>query len=187
MTLQYETGTGYATWDWMEFGGSWQVGYDDDSQAEFAHEGSAPDDFYVWDPNWQHLERAVTPSDPDIHLHFTLSDELADFAYLYTTKIIQQGGGAGTHPIDILINGQLLTALPAQPNGTYVNLFILPDQLHAGDNYITLRYRGGSDGWVQFDFHRLTAYVPEPGAGLLLILGMMGLAIGRAVLGRKRR
>lgn len=174
LTLQYESGTGYTTWDWMEFGGSWQVGYDDNSQAEFIAEGSAPDDFYVWDPNWQHLERAVTVSDPEVNLHFTLSEELADFAYLYTTKIILQGGG--NHPIDILINGQLLASLPAQPNGTYVNLFILPDQLRPGDNYLTLRYQDTVTGWVQFDFHRLSVFVPEPASVGLLGLGGMLLA-----------
>ncbi|HPP52929.1 MAG TPA: hypothetical protein PK777_08275, partial [Thermoguttaceae bacterium] len=167
VTLQYENGTGYTCWDWMEFGGSWQVGYDDNSLAEFVDESEAPDDFYVWDPNWKHLERAVSSPDREVNLHFTLSDELADFAYLYTTKIFRQDD-TGSHPIDILINGQLLASLPAQADGTYINLFILPDQLRVGDNYLTLRYQDTASGWVTFDFHRLSVFVPEPASvGLL--------------------
>ena len=183
LTLQRVGGTAaYVSWDWMELGGAWQVGYDDDGHAEFSHEGAAPDDFYVTDPNWLHLERAIIPTDPDINLHFFLSDELAQpqfpgMTYYYTTEILSQGGG--THPFDILLNGVGVANILASPDGTVVQVGLPWSLLQAGENVITLSYID-STGNIVFDYHRMEI-MPEPTTMTLLGLG------GLALLRRRRR
>ena len=146
-------GGNYITWDWMELTGAWQVGTDNNSAGEFEGEWLVGDNFYATDPNLKHLERAHTHGDPDINLHFDLSDELADHAFLYTTRVVQQGGGA-EHPFDILVNGILAASYPTQPNNTQIDVPIRSDWLQAGDNVITVRYQGTSSH-SQWDFHRL--------------------------------
>ncbi|NQT51847.1 PEP-CTERM sorting domain-containing protein [bacterium] len=179
------TGSATVSWDWMELGGAWQVGYDDNSHAEFSHEGAAPDDFYVTDPNWQHLERAIIPTDPDINLHFFLSDELAQpqfpgMTYYYTTEILSQGGG--THPFDILLNGVGVRNVLASPNGTVVQVGLPWSLLQAGENVITLSYID-SAGNIVFDYHNLQM-LPEPTT--MTLLGIGGLALLRRRRRRKR-
>lgn len=172
--IRYVSGpAAYVSWDWMEFGGAWQVGFDNNSQAEFSTESAAPDDFYVTDPNWKHLERALTAGDPQTNLHFNLSETLIDgLSYQYTTRVISQGGGS--HPFDVLVNGELLASLPGQPNGTLLDFIIPSSMLQAGDNVISLVY-GDTSGYMQFDFHRFQAAVPEPASAVLLVLGLAAL------------
>jgi hypothetical protein len=183
LSIQYESGAAYASWDWMELGGAWQVGFDNNSQSEFSQEGTVPDDFYVTDPNWKHLERALTAGQPDTNLHFFLSDELVNnlpegMAYLYTTEVISQNPSSG-NPFDVLLNGGLLGSFPALANNTTISLGLPFSLLQAGENILTLQYQGTS-GWTQFDYHRLEL-MPEPGTLSLLALG--GLALVR----RRRR
>ncbi|MDZ7618993.1 MAG: LamG-like jellyroll fold domain-containing protein [Patescibacteria group bacterium] len=188
-TVAYNDGGTYVTWDWMELAGSWQVGYDDNSQAEFRQESSSyTDDYYVTDANWQHLERAVTDGDPRIRLHFNLSDELAnspdDYYFIYTTEVIGQGDGL--HPIEVWVNGTLLEHLPASSNNTVWSLDIMASLLNEGDNVIELRKGNiGSGGYAQFDFHRFEVMqVPEPAALAYLVLGLACL-IGRRTRARR--
>jgi len=170
LSIQHAGGS-YVSWDWMELGGGWQVGYDNNTQSEFAAEGSVPDDYYVTDPNWKHLERALTAGQPHTNIHFNLSDVLSDYSYLYTTEVIAQGGG--DHPFDVLVNGYLLASLPASPDNTVWDLTVSGGWLHPGDNVITLRY-GDTAGWLQFDYHRLQP-IPEPATLSLLGLGALAL------------
>ncbi len=189
LTIRYESGPGsYTSWDWMQLAGSWQVGYDDNSQAEFSQEGTVPSDFYITDPNWKHLERAVSSGSPSTFLHFTLSDELANspdkFAFLYTTEVISQNPSSG-NPFDVLINGYLLGSVSAQPNNTVLSFEIPSAWLSAGDNVIALDYQLDT-GWTQFDYHRLEVMlIPEPATFLVWLLG--GLCLFGCVRRRRRR
>ncbi len=187
-SISHGDGGTYACWDWMEMAGSWQLGYDNGTQTEFITEGGAPDDFYVTDPEWQHLERAVTDSDPSIRLHFNLSDELAnspdDYYFVYTSEVISQGGGY--HPLDISVNGTLLKSFPASPDHTKFSVSILSSLLNPGDNVIELlKGNIGSGGWAQFDFHRFEVFlIPEP---TTFALAALGFACTVGLLGRRRR
>ncbi len=163
-TLHYETGpSALISFDWMELGGSWQIGTNDNNQSEFAQESpSIADDYYVTDPNWKHLERSIMPGETNNIIHFTLSAELARrYCFTYTTRVIAQGPSALTnYAFSVGVNNLYTQSYPPQANGTLITLPINRSVIKAGENTIHLMYNGPSSmaeggGWVQFDFHRL--------------------------------
>ncbi len=157
-TLRYTGGTSaYLTFDWLELGGAWQIGYDDNHQGEFSVESAAPDDFYVTDPNWMHLERAMTVGDPLINIHFALSSEMASrFRYRYTTRVISQDSGGTPRAFSIGVNNTTFYSTPGVPNNQIVSVPIPAGLLTGGMNAINLSYDAtNTSSWVQFDFHRL--------------------------------
>ena len=170
LEIRYEAGpSSWLSFDWMELAGSWMVGTDNGNPGEFIRENSAVDDFFVFNPNLKACERANTAGDPDINLHFELSDELAaGYHFVYDTRVVQQGGTPSTHPFDILVNGTLMRSLPAQTNGTVVSQGFGSANLVGGDNYITVRFQD-TGGWAQYDYHRvrITA-VPEGGTVFII-------------------
>lgn len=169
-SLHYASGPSpYISFDWLELGGSWQVGYEDDSQAEFIIESGAPDDFFVADPNWMHLERAITSGDTNVNVHFALSAEMASkYFFTYTTRITGQGPGGTNHAFSVDFNNTVLKSYTPVPNGTYLTLPLERALVRAGDNVIKVRYDGMIGGYLQFDFHRLE--VAEAPKGSLILL-----------------
>ncbi|NQT51846.1 PEP-CTERM sorting domain-containing protein, partial [bacterium] len=124
------------------------------------------------------LERALTPTDPDINLHFFLSDALAGqpfdgMTYYYTTEVISQGGGP--HPFDVLLNGALVAHIAASLDHTVISLGLPWALVQGGENILTLRYTD-SVGNIQFDYHNLQM-LPEPTT--MTLLGLGGLALLR--------
>lgn len=156
VTLRYD-GASWIGIDCVEIGGTWQVGVADNNYAEFEQESLAPDDFYITNPNLKALERAVViGGEKDINLLFPLSAELAgNYAFTYSTRLINQGGGDATHMLQVLVNDTVVQSLPGQPNGTFVTVRIDPEYLQAGQNKLTLRYNDAATGWICFDYHRL--------------------------------
>jgi len=179
-TLSYAGGTAsYVTFDWMELGGSWQIGTNNNSAGEFIVESSAGDHFYITDPIWTHLERAVVQgSDSNTVLHFSLSPEMvSNVVFSYTTRIVQQGCNTGTsptppYPFSIGVNGRILyQSTNGLPDNTLVKIPFQPGDLRAGANDINLMFNS-TNGWVQFDFHRLeteTWTLPWPGGTLFFL------------------
>ena len=176
-TLLYAAGpAAFITFDWMELGGSWQLGAIDNNQADFSAESAAPDDFFVTDTNWvQHLERALTYGDTNLVLHFSLSSELAaKYFYTYSTRIIGQGPSSATnYAFSVNFNNLYMKSYPAQTNGTYITLPIDRSYVKAGDNTINLMYNGpatyaAGGGWMQFDFHRLSVAQAPKGSLILM-------------------
>ena len=172
-TLRYVSGPcAYAGIDWLELGGAWQIGYEDGNQAEFVNESAVGDHYYVTDPNWMHVERALTFGDTNLVLHFALSSELAKkYYFTYTTRIIGQGPSSLTnYPFSVSVNGLYSKSFPAQANGTYVNIPVDRAVMLPGENTFNIMYNGplnGTEGgWIQFDFHRLT--LAEAPKGTLL-------------------
>ncbi|MFO7936598.1 MAG: hypothetical protein R6V06_03210 [Kiritimatiellia bacterium] len=143
--------------DHLAIGGSWQVGYADDSYAEFSNQLDVPDDFYVTVPDWLRCERAVglTQSETNTFLHFFMSEELASrYLFSYSVKLISQSEEDAL-PFSIDLNGELLENHVPVANGTVVTVPI-EQPLKAGKNVIAFRYDSGSSGWMCFDYHRLT-------------------------------
>jgi hypothetical protein len=175
-TLHYETGTSaYVGFDWLELGGTWQVGYDNGSTSEFVLESSAGDHFYVTDPNWQHVERALTYGDTNTVLHFFLSEELAKkYYYTYTTRIIGQGPSSLTnYAFTVEINGEYTRSFPALSNGTYISVPFDRSHNKSGENTVNVMYNGPKTaaeggGYLQFDFHRLTVAEAPKGTQISL-------------------
>lgn len=155
-TLRYAAGPSpYVSFDWLELAGSWQVGVEDNSQTEFIIESSAPDDYFVSDPNWMHLERALSSGDTNVMVHFTLSPELAaKQRFRYTTRIISQGDRTN-HFFSVEFNGAPLGSYSPVPDGTYLSYVLDRSRVKAGDNVFKVRYDSPYVGWLQFDFHRL--------------------------------
>jgi len=180
-TLRHVGGTSpFVTFDWLELGGSWQVGLDNLSAgSDFEIEGSVGDDFYITDPNWKHLERAVVQgSDSNTVLHFVLSSEMVTNAtFSYTTRIVQQGRNPDTlpvppYPFSIGVNGRILyQSATGVPDNTLVSIPFQPGDLRPGENSINLMFNS-TNGWLQFDFHRLnvaTWELPWPGGTLFML------------------
>ena len=178
-TLSYVGGP--ATWisfDWMELGGAWQMGIDNNSAGEFIAENKTGDHFYVTDPNWKNLERAIVQgSDSNTVLHFVLSPEMvSNVTFSYTTRIVQQGCNTGSlptppYPFSIGVNGRILYQSTGLPDNTLLNLPFVPGDLRPGENDINLMFNS-TNGWLQFDFHRLDTQpweLPWPGGSLLYL------------------
>lgn len=163
VTLRYVSGpSAFIGFDWCELAGSWQVGYDNNSNNDFSQEGgSLSAHFYVTESTWTNVYRAVLPGVTNAFLHFTLSSELkSKYLFTFTTRIFGQGPSALTnYPFSVNINNLRIKSYPAVPNGTYIRLPLNRDDLVSGENVIQLMYNGPSwaegGGWLQFDFHRL--------------------------------
>ena len=172
VTIQYVSGpSSYMSFDWLELAGSWQVGYDDNNQAEFTVEGSAPDDFFVTNPNWKQLERAISSGDTNVNVHFFLSGELAEkYDFVYTTRIISQGNGGTNHAFSVDLNQTTLASFDPVRDGTLVTLPLSRGLLQKGNNMIKIRYDEDPaiGGYLQFDFHRLEI-LPFPRGSVLLL------------------
>ncbi len=174
-TLRYEGGTAaYTSFDWMELGGSWQIGTNNNNAGEFIVESSAGDHFYITDPNWKHLERAVVQgSDTNTVLHFVLSPEMVtNHFFTYTTRVVQQGNNPNTaptppFPFSIGVNDRIMVQSTGVPDNTLVNIPFERGDLRAGENTVNLMFNS-TNGWLQFDFHRLEV-APWP-SGMLFFL-----------------
>jgi len=165
--LVYE-GSSWIGIDCVEIGGSWQLGTKNNVYTEFGDESNV-DNFYVANPDLTDLERAVSSGDRSVNLIFSLSETLSgNYSFTYSTRLISQGGGSGTHPLQVLVNGTLLASLPAQSNGTDVSLRIDKELTVSGENVITLRYNDTETGWICFDYHSLNVR-QSPGSTLILI------------------
>jgi hypothetical protein len=162
-TLSYVDGpAAWITFDWLEIGGAWQVGLEDNrADTDFIQEAPQYRTYWVTDPDWKHLARAVTFVQTNILIHFNLSSQMvenADFAY--TTRIVSQGRSAGTEPVppypfSIGVNGRVLyRSETGVPDNTLVTVPFTAGDLRGGDNAVNLMF-DGSNGWLQFDFHRL--------------------------------
>jgi hypothetical protein len=161
----------YIVFDWLQIAGSWQLGVQDNSPGEFENEGPLPDDFYVTDPNLKNMERAITHSDRRVTMNFSLTQLLAaEYDFTYTTRVIQQGGVNPPHPFSIEVNGTTVKSYEPLPDNTIVSVKIPPGILTDGPNTISVVFTvGATEGWLQFDFHRLEVSIRPPAGTLILI------------------
>jgi hypothetical protein len=162
-TLTYAGGPAtWITFDFMELGGAWQIGIEDNQAGtDFSQEHPTNRVYWVTDTNWKHLARAVTYGQTNIVIHFNLSSQMVErTAFTYTTRIVQQGYGSGTQPLppypfSIGMNDRVVyQSETGVPDSTLIHIPFSPGDLRAGDNAINLMFNS-SNGWLQFDFHRL--------------------------------
>lgn len=155
VTLQYD-GASWVGIDCVEIGGTWQLGVADNNFAEFESESAERNTFYMANPNLKALSRAITSSIRNLDLWFPLSAEMSGkYAYTYTTRVMNQGGFATSHPLQISVNDVVVQELPDQPNNTTINVRIDPEYLQPGYNKLRVRYTRAESGYVTFDYHRL--------------------------------
>ncbi|MDA3924685.1 MAG: hypothetical protein PF904_08315 [Kiritimatiellae bacterium] len=154
--LTYENGpASYIVFDWLEIAGSWQVGVQDLSPSEFENEGLVPDDFYVTDPNFKNMERAISHGETNTIINFALSDTVVSkYDFIYHTTIVSQGGDTPPHPFRIEVNGATIKSFDPVPNNTPIALLIHGRLLQEGNNTISIVI-GETSGWLQFDYHKL--------------------------------
>jgi len=162
--------------DSLFLGGSWNIGKVDGDQTDFVQENiDNPDDFYYFDPNWKHVERAVTTGDTNIVARFWIPDELVGRAdYIYSTRIILQGGTAPPHPFAINLNDNLVYSdTTGVPNNTVISVEIPEKSLLPGENQIRFMFdianHEGGGAWLQFDYHRLEIVPHDPGTLIILL------------------
>ena len=171
------------SFDTLFLGGSWVVGDIDGNQNEFRQESSAyPDDFYWFDPDWMHVERAATTGDTNIIARFWIPEEVAGHGnFAYSTRIISQGGtntvlqvATPLHPFIIRLNDNVIHAdTNGVPNGTTINLDVPYEDLLPGENTIKCQFdmenHEGGTGWLQFDYHKLEFVPHEPGTVIVVM------------------
>lgn len=152
--VDYGAGGSYLTWDSMELGGAWQVGLDNGTTSEFIEEWNAPADYYVTDPNFKHVRRAVTGGAPQTNLHFDLSDELAARDYRYSFEVY--GPENPETGFQVLVNGTPMLADHGS-HGEQFSIDVPRDLMQSGDNAITMQYdeTDGTKRWIQWDWMRL--------------------------------
>ena len=163
LTLTYVTGPAdWITFDSVTLSSGWQVGLEDNTSGEFVQESSLFGHYYITDPDWKHLERAVTFANTNTVIHFPLSASITSNAtYTYTTRIVSQNASDTTtlpqqpYPFSIAINDEpLYSSTTGVTNGTYLNLPLPRAALRPGMNEVNLMFNA-TNGWLQFDFHRL--------------------------------
>ena len=141
----------------VEVRGQRQIGFENNTQTEFVMESSVPDNYFVTDPNWKHVERALSYYGTNTHVLFTLSDAMrTTCSFSYTTRIISQGDGGTNHAFSVGLNDTILQRFGPQTNGTYITLPLETALIRPGNNAIKLFYDSPYVGYLQFDFHRLS-------------------------------
>ncbi|MDR2850018.1 MAG: LamG domain-containing protein, partial [Verrucomicrobiota bacterium] len=99
-TFTLTLAAGPAAWtsfDFLELGGAWQLGIDNNSAGEFVAEATPYRNYWVTDTNWTHLARAVTFQSTNTVIHFNLTSQLVDQTdFTFTTRIVSQGGANPT-------------------------------------------------------------------------------------------
>jgi len=155
------SGAQWVTIDWLEVGGSWSVGVENNTNSDCIQENALFSNYFVTDVfdndvQWKTLNRAVTYTLPKLSLNFYVSEALTRFYnFVYVTRVVGQGGNAtGKYAINYTVNGVDLGTY-TEANGTYIRLPILGEWLTAGRNIITATYQGPSGCYTQFDFHRV--------------------------------
>ncbi|MFT4637433.1 MAG: hypothetical protein ACI8T1_000742 [Verrucomicrobiales bacterium] len=163
----------------------WQVGEDNDGQAEFSQEGGGAqpgpgdpmaldDDYYLAgeypdpigivavDEDTTGFERALTSGDPFNRIHFNLDEELIEDTTQMRLEIdfrdLGSGGPEPIHDIVIRVNGNDIFAQTDIIEETIIRASFLPTQVDAlaGANTIEIERTGQSDSsWIQFDYVRL--------------------------------
>jgi len=176
--IGYGDGGTYATWDWLELGGSWQIGYDNGTSTEFSSEHDVADDFYVTDPNWKHFEQAVSLAEPDTYIHFFLSDEIAEHSFLLSFEALWAENNQTA--FDVLLNGTTIRSSAGD-----LGLYQVPIDWHSrlmesGENILQFHFTDprADHRWIIWDWVRLEVQgdrLPEPTSLSLLGLGALAL------------
>lgn len=184
LTLHYVGGdASWITFDTFNFGGSWQVGVENNNNVDFRVENLSYTNYYVSTrglDNWTNLvNRAISASVSNLVIRFRNPSELSTrYDYKFLTRAIAQGNPSNTvsrHPWSISINGGSPRNYNVS-NGTIVTSKLDRSSFVVGENAISLTYLGPANnftnplagGWVQFDYYRLLV-TERPKGSLCLI------------------
>ena len=172
----------------------WELGLDDNSQADFVQEtgGHGPpgapdaqdDDYYFAgsyeeigdveeDEEWALFERALTTGNQFSRIHFNLTDEFADpdTEFRLTYDLYGLGGsGESIHDLEARFNDNAIGELAEiQAPVLFQPVFTAADvDAVAGENFIEIERVGGTEtsAWIQFDQIKLEALAGGSGGGL---------------------
>jgi uncharacterized protein (DUF1800 family) len=172
----------------------WMLGREDGTPEEFSSENgqSNPlpgnprglDDDYYFTGNypapvgallrsepWADMERALTPGDPRVRIHFNLTpaqtNQTARFSLRFAMvwggwwnpAINDSGDDFGQHTVQVLINGRALFTRTFERREQVNHAFdVSAFPMVTGDNVLEFRRTGGTaNSWIQFDFIQLEA------------------------------
>ena len=180
LTLTRQT-PGRTTLDALALGGSFQVGYDDDSNAEFGAYGVSKNPAYAECASWQLSANALDPQ-ASKDLKVTLPQQTtARNRWLFEVRAYTPYGMRWYDiPLEmqLRVNGQAVAteafdaSVPTQIGLQTFAVRLPPGLLRAGENTLTfanLIPSGTSRAWICVDWWRLSV-LPEPKVGTVVLM-----------------
>jgi hypothetical protein len=139
-------------------------GRHNNSATDFIVEGVGGDHFYITDPDWKHLKRAVVQGqDTTPCCTLCCRREGDERRFSYTRRIVQQGAMQAPSPRRLPLQHRRERAHPLPPpppaDTTLLNLAVRAGDLRRRERHHLMF--NSNNGWQQFDFHRLDTHTVD--------------------------
>lgn len=158
LSLKWIGGGQWITWDYLKFEpvdirkphSSWQIGYDDNSFGEFAHEIEVGDDYFIG-TDFKKFERGVSYQDPKTYIHFMMAKEMLNTDYELLIKPLAIQPKVSGVFFKVYINDKETGIYNVAAEKKPLHISIRKNTLKEGQNTIPLEWVSGSD-WITWDY-----------------------------------